>query len=149
MAIHRERPGAQRFSLAEFVLELPCPHADGVRFRPDGRGRFAPCVPGALCTLTAAGRPWGCVFSSGQYHDACAASPARPVLSVAATAQGAFIIDRDGKRYIDASSGAAVSCLGHGHPDVLAAMRRQLASLATMPIPASSPARRPRRWRRI
>src|SRR5262249_19321023 len=31
--------------------------------------------------------------------------------------------------YIDASGGAAVSCLGHSHPDVLAAMRAQLDQL--------------------
>ncbi|HMT57694.1 MAG TPA: aspartate aminotransferase family protein, partial [Ottowia sp.] len=35
-----------------------------------------------------------------------------------------------GRRYIDASGGAAVSCLGHGHPDVLAAMHRQIDQLA-------------------
>ena len=45
---------------------------------------------------------------------------------------GAGIVIRDGtgKEYIDASSGAAVSCLGHSHPDVLAAMRGQLDRLA-------------------
>ncbi|RUX20942.1 aspartate aminotransferase family protein, partial [Mesorhizobium sp. M2A.F.Ca.ET.037.01.1.1] len=31
---------------------------------------------------------------------------------------------------IDASGGAAVSCLGHGHPDVIAAMHRQADTLA-------------------
>ena len=35
-----------------------------------------------------------------------------------------------GKRYLDASGGAAVSCLGHGHPDVLAAMHAQIDELA-------------------
>jgi adenosylmethionine-8-amino-7-oxononanoate aminotransferase len=48
---------------------------------------------------------------------------------LAARAEGVFITDRDGKSYIDASSGAAVSCLGHGHPDVLAAMREQMDRL--------------------
>src|SRR5690606_9334956 len=38
--------------------------------------------------------------------------------------------DEQGKRYIDASGGAAVSCLGHGHPDVVAAMHRQIDQLA-------------------
>ena len=37
---------------------------------------------------------------------------------------------RNGKRYIDASGGAAVSCLGHGHPAVLAALHEQLDALA-------------------
>jgi len=41
---------------------------------------------------------------------------------------GAGIVLRDstGKTYLDASSGAAVSSLGHGHPDVIAAMHRQI-----------------------
>lgn len=51
-------------------------------------------------------------------------------LPVAASAQGIYITDTLGKRYIDASGGAAVSCLGHGHPDVLAAMHAQLDKLA-------------------
>ena len=38
--------------------------------------------------------------------------------------------DAAGQRYIDASGGAAVSCLGHGHPEVLAAMHAQLDQLA-------------------
>jgi adenosylmethionine-8-amino-7-oxononanoate aminotransferase len=45
---------------------------------------------------------------------------------VAASAAGIHIRDQDGKEYIDASGGAAVSCLGHSHPDVIAAMRDQL-----------------------
>jgi ABC-type amino acid transport substrate-binding protein len=40
------------------------------------------------------------------------------------------LFDRDGRRYIDASGGAAVSCLGHAHPDVLAALHKQLDALA-------------------
>jgi adenosylmethionine-8-amino-7-oxononanoate aminotransferase len=40
-----------------------------------------------------------------------------------------FIRDAAGKDYIDASGGAAVSCLGHSHPDVIAAMRAQLDHL--------------------
>jgi adenosylmethionine-8-amino-7-oxononanoate aminotransferase len=49
---------------------------------------------------------------------------------VAARGQGIHIWDATGKQYIDASGGAAVSCLGHGHPDVLAAMHAQLDKLA-------------------
>jgi adenosylmethionine-8-amino-7-oxononanoate aminotransferase len=48
---------------------------------------------------------------------------------VAVGAQGVTIRDNAGKEYIDASAGAAVSCLGHAHPDVLAAMHEQLDSL--------------------
>ncbi len=47
----------------------------------------------------------------------------------AVSGQGIYIRDASGKDYIDASSGAAVSCLGHSHPDVLAAMRAQLDHL--------------------
>lgn len=49
---------------------------------------------------------------------------------VAASAQGAYITDINGKRYLDACGGAAVSCLGHAHPDVLAAIHRQIDTLA-------------------
>ena len=48
----------------------------------------------------------------------------------AVSAKGIFIRDATGKDYIDASGGAAVSCLGHSHLDVLAAMREQLDRLA-------------------
>ena len=52
---------------------------------------------------------------------------ARP--SVAARGQGIFLIDAHGRRYIDACGGAAVSCLGHGHPEVVAALADQAARL--------------------
>jgi adenosylmethionine-8-amino-7-oxononanoate aminotransferase len=48
----------------------------------------------------------------------------------AVSGQGAWITDAEGRRYLDASGGAAVSCLGHGHPDVLAAMHAQIDRLA-------------------
>jgi adenosylmethionine-8-amino-7-oxononanoate aminotransferase len=48
---------------------------------------------------------------------------------VAARGEGAYVIDADGKRYLDGSSGAAVSCLGHDDAEVLAAIRRQLERL--------------------
>ena len=51
-------------------------------------------------------------------------------MPVAVSGSGVEIVDSEGRRYLDASGGAAVSCLGHGHPDVLAAMRRQLEALA-------------------
>ena len=43
---------------------------------------------------------------------------------------GVWLIDAEGRRYLDASGGAAVSCLGHGHPDVLDAMRAQMDAIA-------------------
>ena len=48
---------------------------------------------------------------------------------VAEHGEGIFVIDREGKRYLDACGGAAVSCLGHSHPRVLEAMRRQIDRL--------------------
>ncbi|MCO5100182.1 MAG: aspartate aminotransferase family protein [Burkholderiaceae bacterium] len=49
---------------------------------------------------------------------------------VAVGGEGTTLVDADGKRYLDASGGAAVSCLGHGHPDVRAAMHEQVDRLA-------------------
>ena len=49
---------------------------------------------------------------------------------VAAGGHGVYLFDSAGKAYIDASGGAAVSCLGHGHPDVLAALHEQIDRLA-------------------
>jgi adenosylmethionine-8-amino-7-oxononanoate aminotransferase len=51
-------------------------------------------------------------------------------LPVAASGHGIEIVDTAGKRYLDASGGAAVSCLGHGHPAVTAALHAQLDKLA-------------------
>src|SRR3546814_12862670 len=51
-------------------------------------------------------------------------------LPVAVGGRGIELFDADGKAYIDASGGAAVSCLGHGHPAVLAALHDQLDKLA-------------------
>ncbi|MBX6322384.1 MAG: aspartate aminotransferase family protein [Rhodospirillaceae bacterium] len=51
-------------------------------------------------------------------------------LPVAVGGRGVELFDSQGRRYIDASGGAAVSCLGHGHPDVVAALKRQADRLA-------------------
>ena len=51
-------------------------------------------------------------------------------LPIAVRGKGVYLYDSTGREYIDASGGAAVSCLGHGHPDVLAAMRAQIDKLA-------------------
>lgn len=48
---------------------------------------------------------------------------------VAVRGEGAYVIDRDGKRYLDASGGAAVSCLGHSDAAVVKAIQEQLAQL--------------------
>ncbi len=54
----------------------------------------------------------------------------RGTLPVAVSARGIRITDRDGREYLDASGGAAVSCLGHAHPEVLAAMHAQIDRVA-------------------
>jgi adenosylmethionine-8-amino-7-oxononanoate aminotransferase len=55
---------------------------------------------------------------------------ANAVMPVATGGKGIELFDQDGKSYIDASGGAAVSCLGHAHPDVIAALHRQLDTIA-------------------
>jgi adenosylmethionine-8-amino-7-oxononanoate aminotransferase len=54
----------------------------------------------------------------------------RTSLPVAVGGEGIHLIDAAGRRYIDASGGAAVSCLGHGHPAVVSALQAQAATLA-------------------
>ena len=54
----------------------------------------------------------------------------RNTLPVAVGGRGIVITDANGREYLDASGGAAVSCLGHGHPDVMAAMHAQIDRLA-------------------
>jgi adenosylmethionine-8-amino-7-oxononanoate aminotransferase len=51
-------------------------------------------------------------------------------LPVAVGGKGIELFDGQGRAYIDASGGAAVSCLGHGHPDVNAALHAQIDQLA-------------------
>ena len=51
-------------------------------------------------------------------------------LPIAVRGEGAYLYDSAGKRYLDASGGAAVSCLGHGHPRVTEAIKRQLDQVA-------------------
>ena len=51
-------------------------------------------------------------------------------LPVVAGGEGPYLMDEDGRRYLDASGGAAVSCLGHSNQAVLAAARAQLEKIA-------------------
>jgi adenosylmethionine-8-amino-7-oxononanoate aminotransferase len=53
----------------------------------------------------------------------------RTTFPVAVRGEGLFLYDASGKRYLDASGGAAVSCLGHGHPAVREAIKRQVDRL--------------------
>jgi len=45
-------------------------------------------------------------------------------------ADGVYLYDRDGKQYLDASGGAAVSCIGHGNEYVINAIKSQLDTVA-------------------
>jgi adenosylmethionine-8-amino-7-oxononanoate aminotransferase len=44
--------------------------------------------------------------------------------------KGSYLFDEAGKRYLDGSGGPAVFCLGHAHPEVNAAIIRQLNDIA-------------------
>ena len=44
--------------------------------------------------------------------------------------EGCYLFDASGKRYFDGSGGAAVSCLGHGDPEVIEAVKTQVEKLA-------------------
>lgn len=48
---------------------------------------------------------------------------------IALRGEGPYLIDKTGKRYLDASGGAAVSCLGHSHPAVIEAIRDQIGRM--------------------
>ena len=49
---------------------------------------------------------------------------------VAVTGDGPYLIDSQGRRYLDACGGAAVSCLGHSDTQVIEAIRQQVGKLA-------------------
>ena len=57
------------------------------------------------------------------------ANPGRR-LPVAVRASGCIIEDADGNRYLDACGGAMVMLLGHGHPRLVEALRRQAEQIA-------------------
>ena len=44
--------------------------------------------------------------------------------------EGCYLYDESGKAYLDGSGGAAVSCLGHGDPDIIKAVQDQAGELA-------------------
>ncbi|MGE4610044.1 MAG: aspartate aminotransferase family protein [Paracoccaceae bacterium] len=49
---------------------------------------------------------------------------------VAVSGKGCYLYDASGRQYLDASGGAAVSCLGHGDVEVTEAIKAQLDKLA-------------------
>ncbi|GIE97672.1 diaminobutyrate--2-oxoglutarate transaminase family protein [Paractinoplanes rishiriensis] len=62
-----------------------------------------------------------------------------------AEASGSYLTDVDGRRYIDFLTGAGVLALGHNHPDLIEAVRRQLTKLThglDLPTPVRDEFRR-------
>jgi adenosylmethionine-8-amino-7-oxononanoate aminotransferase len=49
---------------------------------------------------------------------------------IATGGHGMWLVDQHGREVLDGSGGAAVSCLGHQHPRVIEALRRQADTLA-------------------
>ena len=49
---------------------------------------------------------------------------------LALSGEGCYLFDASGRRYFDGSGGAAVSCLGHGDPEVIEAVKIQVEKLA-------------------
>lgn len=47
----------------------------------------------------------------------------------AAKGEGAYIIDTDGRRYLDFTSGIGVTSTGHCHPKVVEAAQKQVATM--------------------
>ncbi|RCK19953.1 hypothetical protein TH1_20205 [Thalassospira lucentensis MCCC 1A00383 = DSM 14000] len=58
-------------------------------------------------------------------HRSSVATPPRAIRG-----EGIYIFDENGKSYLDACGGAAVSCLGHSDADVRAAMHAQIDQIA-------------------
>jgi adenosylmethionine-8-amino-7-oxononanoate aminotransferase len=59
------------------------------------------------------------------FHRVCGAE-----MPTATAGDGCYIIDKTGKRYLDGSGGAAVSCLGHSETAVSDAIKAQLDRIA-------------------
>ena len=43
--------------------------------------------------------------------------------------EGVYVVDESGRRYLDLLGGIAVNCLGHAHPQFLAALADQLSTV--------------------
>ena len=80
-------------------------------------------VPAVSAALTPA---HGAQRRSRVLHRSLRGSP--PPIAVGGC--GVWLQAADGRQILDASGGAAVSCLGHGHPRVVEAIQRQADSLA-------------------
>lgn len=66
------------------------------------------------------------IGGSAAFHRDLLASTIRE----AASGDGVYIVDRNGNRFLDGSSGSGPSCLGHSNPAVRAAMHAQIDKIA-------------------
>jgi 4-aminobutyrate aminotransferase len=55
---------------------------------------------------------------------------------VIASGEGSYLVDVDGKRYLDMTTGIGVTSLGHAHPRVVAAAQEQLTKLTHVSVTA-------------
>ena len=85
------------------------------------------------------------LFASAQQHiPGGVNSPVRAFRSVGGTplffkhAEGAYVIDEDGKRYVDYVGSWGPMILGHAHPEVLDAVRKQLEHGLSYGAPTSA-----------
>jgi len=63
-------------------------------------------------------------------NDLALLAPPGPHLPVVSHGEGVWLVDEAGRRYLDGSSGAVVSSLGHGNAEIAAALRRQAMTVA-------------------
>src|SRR5215204_3826978 len=95
--------------------------------------RSAPIESGA-CRLCM-GRRFYFRFGTGPIYigDAAVSSPLLPIYARADLAfergEGAWLVTRDGERYLDFGAGIAVNALGHAHPHLVRALTEQAAKL--------------------
>ena len=71
----------------------------------------------------------------------------RPPLCIA-RAEGAYLYDTNGRRYLDLTSGLMVNVLGHRHPGVIRAITRQMQRHLHVMVYGVWPAKIQRRWAR-
>src|SRR5690606_25360661 len=93
--------------------------------RPPGRERRA-----VTAGTTTPGAAHAAAMGAPGDLEACPLMPnyAPPAVAFAA-GSGSWLVDRDGRRYLDLLSGLAVTSLGHAHPEVTAAIAEQAATL--------------------
>jgi acetylornithine/N-succinyldiaminopimelate aminotransferase len=63
-------------------------------------------------------------------YDSAMMKTLSPPLAVLVRGEGCYVWDESGTRYLDFLAGIAVNSLGHAHPDMVAAAREQIGTLA-------------------